>query len=138
MKSLYLHKLYKTKYNSSISVELVFSKSEWKLKKWELTIVSFLSAEVINCLLEWFKTLIMVSIKMLLSPNHLIIMFICLNQIAKCFQQECSKYFDGFYLDDSYNRHVPPNISTIFDLQHVQDIVKVSILHTIILRPNRI
>ena len=61
-----------------------------------------------------------------MKRDHLMLIFFCFNQIAKCFQQECSKHFEGFYLDDSYNRHVPPgNISTIFDLQHVQDIVKV-------------
>ena len=76
---------------------------------------------------------------MIMNPDHLMIIFIGLNQIAKCFQQECSKYFEGFHLDDSYNRHVPPgNISTIFDLQHVNDIVKVFILYTFRLGPNRI
>ena len=85
-----------------------------------------LYVEVVKCRLKRLERLIMVPIPSKVFPDYFMIVVISLNQITKCFQQECSKYFEGFYLDDSYNRHVPPeNISTIFDLQHVKDIVKV-------------
>ena len=60
---------------------------------------------------------------------NLIFLFIVLIyhiKIVNCSKQECNEYFEGFYLEDSYNRHVPPEDPlTIFDLQHVRDIVKV-------------
>ena len=41
-------------------------------------------------------------------------------------QKECKEYVEGFYLDEGYNKNVPPQENvTIFDLQHVRDIVKV-------------
>ena len=50
-------------------------------------------------------------------------------KIVKSSKQECNEHFEGFYLEDSYNRHVPPEDPlTIFDLQHVRDIVKVCFL----------
>ena len=60
-----------------------------------------------------------------------ILVYILLNKVAKCVQQECNQYFDGFNLEDTYNRHVPPGDTlTIFDVQHVKDIVEVS--HSIV------
>ena len=43
-----------------------------------------------------------------------------------CLQKECEEYVEGFYLDEGYNKNVPPQENvTIFDLQHIRDIVEV-------------
>ena len=46
------------------------------------------------------------------------------------YQQLCKDYFDGFSLQEGYNRNIAPtDNTTVFALQHVEDIVKVSILN---------
>ena len=52
-------------------------------------------------------------------------------QNGLCSQKQCKDYFEGFHLQEGYNKNIPPGENvTIFDLQHVRDIVKVRwILH---------
>ena len=52
--------------------------------------------------------------------------FLLFVPITLCHQTQCKQYFDGFYLPDDYNKNIVPRENiTIFDLQHVQDVVKV-------------
>ena len=47
-------------------------------------------------------------------------------QNAKGFSDKCNEYFDGFYLQNGYNKNVAPHKNlTVFQLQHVNNIVKV-------------
>ena len=47
-------------------------------------------------------------------------------QNGLCFLNQCKEYFEGFHLQDGYNKNTPPGENvTIFDLQHIRDIVKV-------------
>ena len=47
-------------------------------------------------------------------------------QNTKAFSDKCNEYFEGFYLQNGYNKNVAPHKNiTVFQLQHVNNIVKV-------------
>ena len=56
----------------------------------------------------------------------MIILSIFSVQNTKAFSGKCNEYFEGFYLENGYNRNVAPHENlAVFQLQHVNNIVKV-------------
>ena len=58
--------------------------------------------------------------------KEMIILSIFSVQNTKAFSSKCNEYFEGFYLQNGYNKNVAPHENlTVFQLQHVNNIVKV-------------
>ena len=58
--------------------------------------------------------------------KEMIILSIVSVQNTKAFSGKCNEYFGGFYLQNDYNKNVAPRKNlTVFQLQHVNNIVKV-------------
>ena len=58
--------------------------------------------------------------------KEMIILSIFSVQNTKAFLGKCNEYFEGFYLQNGYNKNVAPHKNlTVFQLQHVNNIVKV-------------
>ena len=58
--------------------------------------------------------------------KEMIMLSIFSMQNTKAFSDKCSEYFEGFYLHNGYNKNVAPHKNiTVFQLQHVNNIVKV-------------
>ena len=58
--------------------------------------------------------------------KEMIILSIFSVQNTKAFSGKCNEYFEGFYLQNGYNKNVAPHKNlTVFQLQHVNNIVKV-------------
>ena len=58
--------------------------------------------------------------------KEMIILSIFSVQNTKAFLGKCNEYFEGFYLQNGYNKNVAPHENlTVFQLQQVNSIVKV-------------
>ena len=58
--------------------------------------------------------------------KEMIVLSIFSMQNTKAFSDKCNEHVEGFYLQNGYNKNVAPHKNlTVFQLQHVNNIVKV-------------
>ena len=62
--------------------------------------------------------------------SSLYLIILIQNGVALGYQTSCKNYFDIFSLQDGYNRDIAPkDNTTVFSLQYVEDLIKVSVLN---------